>query len=322
LGAFYYFKIAAVPKVPGTNTTSVRLAAGEKVLELNKGEHVTQLALRIGPGGVSQSSSEAVGSPENTLKVVLQQANGGIWHLTDPVSYPAESLVVDGLVSLLRLTQRLRVLSFEGLEASEFGFEDPRLFVCVMTDRLERERCLRVGSQGAVGEGAYARWDDEDTFFLVPGDFVRAFDKSLYSLRRKQIFSFTSSELGAIQFQLSHPAVEIRRVETGWEISKPEPARIESPAVGKIVEQLNHLYVKEFLDEGDWGDPKLGLGADSRLVRVTFSDGSTRTLSWGLEAPGRDAYYARIGGEKTVVLVSLGRLKEIEATARAVVTAP
>ncbi len=302
LAAFYFVKI----KRPSENAFSLATeAAKSRILSLSENETITGISL----------SDAAKGT-----KLSLSRSKDQSWRLVEPIDYPAESVVVDGLVSLLKLYPRIRSLSFEGLSLQEFGFDAPRLSICVVTDLKADERCLVIGSDAAVAQGAYAKWNNEAKYFLVDSQFITAFDKTLYSLRKKQIFTPLENDITLIQFRTAKSEFEIKHQGKEWMLEKPSKAIIGNDMMNELLLHLNNVFVKEFLDTARAENRKLGLQPGERLIRVAFQDGLEQKLIQGKESPGRDAYYALGEDGKTVFLVSLGKLDKIDQVFRKLIS--
>ncbi|MBI4358281.1 MAG: DUF4340 domain-containing protein [Candidatus Omnitrophica bacterium] len=300
LAGFYYFR-ARQEHFSKDPFSFSREAARTNVLTLADGERVGHLTIQDASRG---------------SEIALFKAQKKNWHMVRPIRYPAESLIVDGLVSLLKLSPRARQLSFEGLGADEFGFDAPRLRICVSTDRSSKERCLLVGSDAVVAKGAYAKWEDESKYFLVSRDFLNAFDKTLYSLRKKQVFTLLDQEVMSIEFLSREEERFIKSDGKNWSLEKPLKAALGSEAMNRLLMRLNDLYVKEFLDNENARNPRLGFEPADKRIRVTFRDGSHEMLIQGREAKGKDAYYAKKGDQETVLLISLGKLNKVESAFR------
>ena len=304
--SFYYQKSKTLPFLLQSKAISLSTTPESPyILQLKDGETINHIVLE---------------DFSKKTEVVFEATKPHVWRITKPVNYPAEPIIVDGFNSLLRLTPRVRELSFEGLSPSEFGFDHPRFKVCLSTNMVQKEKCLMVGSDAVVAQARYARWDDEPKFFLVGQTFVDAFDKSLYSLRRKQIFALLEGQVRSVHFRSTDRELDIRRDGKRWLLEKPRESIVGSQAVNEILSQLNNLFVKEFLDHERWQDVRLGFKSASYLVRVVFDDGSEQVLIRGNEAAGRDAYYGRTQGEDAVFLISLGKFKKVENAFRALVS--
>ena len=268
-----------------------------RILNISREETVHELEIRHGEEGD---------------RFVLRRDEGGKWNLEEPIRYPAEPLIVDGLMTLLRLTPRARELPFEESQAEELGFQKPKLTICLAAGGELDKKCLWIGTDAAIIKGAYAKWQDEDRYFLVDEDFLKAFDKSLYSLRKKQIFNLIGRDISSIQFRSSHFEALIENKGSQWFSKKPAEATLGASAVGELLTALSGLYVKEFLDTEPKSDKKYGFHKPKRIIRVTFQDGTEATLIQGAEVGGRAAYYVKMQNEETLFLVSIEKLNQIE----------
>mgnify|MGYP001583376019 CR=1 FL=1 len=301
----YHFYIHGKPRATESVFSFSQEPVRPRVLSLNPGELVHRMTIR----DVSKESSISF------LKLDDQS-----WRVKEPVDYPAESVMVDGFVSLLKLNPRIRELSFEGLEASEFGFDVPSLSICVATNIRPAQRCLIIGSDAAIAKGAYAKWKDEGRYFLVDQSFLQAFDKTLYSVRKKQVFNLLEKEIESIHRQSEKSAIEIQVQGKQWVLAKPVEAVLGPKAMDDLLIELNHLYVKEFLDDEPSKDSKLGFDPPSRSIQVRFKDDTHQTLILGREASRKDAYYARSDESGTILLISSGKVRQIERAFDALVS--
>ncbi len=294
IAGFYYFKVRATSSGGSFSSLSAE-AARARVLPLESGETIEHLTLK---------------DHLKKTEILLRSVSDHVWQIEQPVRYSAESPVVDGLASLLKLTPRSRPLSMEGSEESELGFDEPRLEICVATTKKPKERCLLIGLDAAVVQGGYAKWEDESTYFLVNSNFLKAFDRTLYSLRKKQIFDLLSQEIVEIQFQSDGKERFLKRQGKNWVLSELKEIGLSTDSVDALLILLNGLYVKEFLDGRLWADSQFGLNSNPKFIRIVFGDGSEQTLMWGSEAAGLDAYYAIGPEDKTPLLVSRGKINQ------------
>ena len=290
---FYYFKVRPKSSTPSFSSLS-HDAAHVRVLPLEPKETIKRIVLKD--------------HLKNT-EISVKQVSDHVWKVESPVQYPAESLVVEGLSSLLRLSPRSRQLSVKGSDQG-LGFDKPDLEICVSTSKKSSQRCLLIGTQAAVVKGSYAKWKDESEYFLVNSNFLDAFDKTLYSLRKKQIFDLSGKEITEIQFRSEEKERFLKHQGQNWVLLKPKEMNLSAHSAEALTTLLSGLYVKEFLDQEPWTDPKFGLASSQKTIRIVFNDQSEQTLIWGSEAPGFDAYYALGPEGKTLLLVSRGKVSQ------------
>ena len=295
LAFFYYHKLYHKPV---ETQPAFSLDASQRyVLQLSNNEAVKRLSLD---------------NPSKKLAISFEKDINNKWQIVSPVRFPAEPLIVDGFVTLLKLTPRLRHLSLDGLDSKDFGFDHPALKIYVGVSD-QPNRCLVIGARSVIGEGAYARWENETTYFLVEQVFLNAFDKTLYTVRKKQIFSLMDDEITLIHFDSSSKDITIVQEGDHWMLKKPVEAIVSPQAMDALLTEIGSLYVKEFLDDEKTTDLKSNFDKTPRTIRVSFKH-SKQKLIQGSLAAGRDAYYAHLNEPDTVFLVSQGKLNHLEET--------
>ncbi len=249
--------------------------------------------------------------------IVFEKDSKNTWHIVSPVHFPAEPLIVDGFVTLLRKTPRLRPLSAHEVDLKDFGFDQPNLKICVGVSQ-HKDRCLLIGGKSVIGQGAYAKWEHETAYFLVEEIFLKSFDKTLYSVRRKQIFHLLEDEISEIHFESGKNKINLVHSGKQWTLRGRFEATIAPQIPSQLLLELSSLYVKEFLDDKNPDELKSKLKSPARTIRIVFRDGSEQVLLQGKSAQGRDAYFARFNEPETVFLVSRGKLDHLEETFSAI----
>lgn len=265
------------------------------VLKLSPGEKVVQID---------------VIDPLKGTELQFTSVKAGEWHMVRPVDYPAESVLVDGLVALLKLSTRIREMTSAGVTLSDFQFDRPILKVCVGTNLSSQKRCLIIGSKAVAAESYYAKWMDESVYFMVDQKFISACDKSAYALRKKQLFELLESGVRSIAYRGKFSR-EIRRTGKRWFLLAPKRSALPREQANELLVGLNNLYVKEFLDEKSASDSELGLETNSEMLMVRSGKEQDRSLTVGAEVPGRAAYYAKTNQEPTILLISSAKWNKI-----------
>lgn len=278
--------------------------AAERVFSLDRDDVVISLSVK---------------NADDQSDIVFQRIGNEQWQIAKPVSYPAESMIVAGMLGLLNMMPRIRSLAFDGLAEHDFGFDQPTMKICVSTERKSEERCLLVGSKTVIGNGAYAKWADEPKYFIVGEKFLDAFSASLYTFRQKRIFNLLDQDTTEIRYRSEGGFFVLKRVGENWTLVKPIEAVLGRESVNELLTVLDHLYVKEFLDGESPENPKLGLQKPRRVLRVQVQHGARQDLIQGAAALGRNAYYARILETKAIVLISKSKLDAIDRAIRALV---
>lgn len=292
---FYYSKLyhrLSADHLPAFSVEAVQ----SYILELKNNDAVHSLSIH--------DSSKAT-------TILFEKDSNHKWQIVSPGRFPAEPLIVDGFVSLLKLTPRSRHLSLKGLSENDFGFHEPRLKICIRVSG-RKDRCLLIGANSVIGQGAYAKWEHEDTYFLVEENFLKAFDKTLYAVRKKQIFNLLDDKISSVHFKSAKHEIEIIQQDKDWILQKPVKSALSAQVMDALLVELMSLYVKEFLDEEKINPAKLKLNRPLRTIQIHFYGGTEQILIQGKEAAGHDAFFARSSEPETIFLISRSKFNHLE----------
>jgi len=266
-----------------------------RILTLNQGQTVVGLELTNREGEVLELARE-----------------NGRWSLTKPLHYPADDVIVGGLIAALTTTTWSRNFSVESVNLKEAGLRDPvqRIGVTLSSDASKR-RYLFIGEESKAGRMNYAMWGDGTEVLLVHDQFSKALDKNVFSLREKRIFDFFKEDLSSIQLVMGNKDLTLLKQKGQWLRLWREASAGERSKVEALWEQLSGFYVKAFLDQLNPENPDLGLHSPENFVSVTTLKGDRMTLWLGSENKEHEGFYALKEGETAVLLVSKDSLKQV-----------
>lgn len=254
---------------------------------------------------------------QNILKneTVTMEKKDGEWVLVYPVSYPAETIAVEGLVAALKLSARARHLLPEK-DWDEYGLLKPNIKIGIETEQGKGRRYLYVGDDSPVGPFVYARWEGEEEYFLIQRDLKRAFDRTVYSLRQKQVFRVPLNEVTKMRIRSMDQEYEVEKREEGWYWLEPIPLLgkpLQKKYVDQIVTQYGDLFVKEFLDNEKKSPDELGFGILSPWIKLWGRDKAKNLeqITIGQELPDRDSFVVEREGEKTYFLVARENVRKL-----------
>lgn len=243
--------------------------------------------------------------------VTLERA-GDAWMIRYPIRYPADTRIVEGLAAALKYSKKARRLPAQG-DWKEYGLSRPSLKVGIETQRSGKRKYLYLGDPSPVGTFVFARWEGEKEYFLIQREFKNVFDVSLYSLRRKQLFTLPSKEISKIKVRTFSQGFELEKRGGDWFWTEPVVllgAKIAENRMHRVLSLYGSLHVKEFLEK-ESVDTKNVFPTAPALVRIFAGDGSREGLILGEEVPAREAYYAKQeDGTGEVFLVSKERIQD------------
>lgn len=291
--AFYLFCLRA-KKPTEVRPDSVKPAKKEEsILALAPGDRVTEVILR-----------------RKGEEIVLKREGDG-WKIAKPIVAPAEFVIVDGFVRALSLLKQERPFApLGGLD--EYGLVKPRLEVCVRTEKTSRERQLIVGDKEPLGQYYYAAWRDSDKLFFMPEKLFLSLDKSVYSLRDKQVFKFDTDKVGLIRIFDGERKILLRRGKDGWFLRAGRRTLEADPRIIEFyVAQLEGIFVKRFCDEKDWKDPSLGLFQPRRWIELHEKGKMPIVLIIGNEIVEADGFFAVLKDAGPVIVIAYEKAKNI-----------
>lgn len=255
---------------------------------------------------------------QNLIKneTVTLEKKDNDWVMIYPVKYPAETVAVQGLVTALKLSGRARRLIPEK-DWEEYGLLKPNIKIGIQTEEGKARRYLYIGDESPVGPFAYARWEGEEEYFLIQRDLKRAFDRTVYSLRLKQVFRVPLKDVSKMRLRSMDQEYEVeKRADGSWYWLEPIPLLGKPLAkryVDQIVSQYGDLYVKEFLDNEKKSPEELGFGILSPWIKLWGSDKKkpAEQITIGQELAPRDSFVGRREGEKGYFLVARENVRKL-----------
>ncbi len=245
-------------------------------------------------------------------ETVTLQKKDGKWRISFPISSPADPMMTEGLATALKLSSKARRL-FPERDWDEYGLLKPSIKIGVEAEPGQR-RYLYLGDRSPVGKFVFARWEGEKEYFLVQADLKKAFERSLYSLRLKQIFQTPLNEINKIHIRTLNADYEIYKKGQNWFWMEPIPIlgkSVPKKQSDEMLAAIADLYVKDFLDKEQASRQDLGFSIASPSVKLWGGSASAEVLKIGREDGTQDAYYGSKENGKTVFLVARGNIRAL-----------
>lgn len=251
---------------------------------------------------------------ENNETMTLEKKDGN-WMIKFPVVYPADTLMIEGLIAALRVSVRARRLLPEK-PWDEYGLLRPVLKVGVETEGGKR-RYLYLGDPSPVGPYIFARWEGDEEYFLISADLRKAFSRSVYSMRLKQVFRTPLNEVTRMRIRTLDNEYEVEKKGDVWYWLEPLNLlgqKLEKKYVDQLVSQYADLYVKEFLDYEKKPENELGFTLTSPWIKLWGKDKNAKEVELiriGEEQPPRDSFIAYHGTDKIYFLIARSNVRKL-----------
>ncbi|MDP7421333.1 MAG: DUF4340 domain-containing protein [bacterium] len=238
-------------------------------------------------------------SAGETVEVTRRETEDD-YRITSPLVWPADRLSASALFDAATGIAAAKHFKEEPARLSEFELKPP--LITVFIQAAAGEVMLEIGGKNPSGEMRYVRIPGDGLIHLVNTYKVKAFDKTLLDLRKKNLFEeIKASEIMglAIRRGALHAPIRLSREDSGWRIQEPFLDRADNGRIRSFLQALLGLQAENFIDHPGPVLSRYGLAAPLLKVELDRKEGqSVATLSLG--ATDDDTYFAAKDGMKTL----------------------
>ncbi len=244
--------------------------------------------------------------PPDALEIRADLTNG-VWRLTKPVVYPAQSAAIKTLLDTLQKLQPGPPISSAELRASNgteavYGFGNPTALVIESGDRRWQ---LQIGRRTVPGSEVYLRAVDLEGTFVVDADWLKLVPHSADDWRNSALVDagrnfdwivLTNSAKGL--------AIELRRDSTNhlWRMIRPLQARGDTSHIDDALQRLQSAHVTQFIPADAKTDPA-NFGLQPAALDLWLGNGANASAVHLGKSPTNDPaqVYARREGWNTIL---------------------
>ena len=113
---------------------------------------------------------------------------------------------------------------------------------------------------------------------------------------------FEADGVTSFSYQYDGQTLTFERTEDGWKTPDDETAALDADAVDTVIDTFSSVTAGSVIsDVSDLSE--YGLDAPTQVMSISFSDGSVKTLSFGMENQVVGGQYLQVGGDANVYLV-------------------
>ena len=269
------------------------------------------------------------------------------WQLLEPIRDRADESAIGSLIAAVYDTEidpdeGYVDLDLTDEELAKYGLDKPVVTVSVGRefdessddeDEEERKRIIeeRVSfgktfekeEEGKKSRYVYARLGDMDYVVVVPAGVLKELDVSANDLRSRDVVDVATTEVDFIEIIQGKSRVVLAKPETSWRIYEPKNILAHTESIEKLVQTIDDLKVKEFLDDAKPED--YGLAQPAAVVKlykdglrgsdegeeesekdekkVPEPKGEPIVVAFGKHDPEKELVYVRRDDEKTILAV-------------------
>jgi hypothetical protein len=242
---------------------------------------------------------------------VSLEKRGSDWFFAGTGGWPANANAVERILSELQFLEHetsfeVSALADAGQTLADYGLETPALVLRFGREATTTE--LRVGAVTQVANRLYVLSPDGKRIHVVARSLADSFRVTLDELRADMLFSIPVFEARSLSLQLPSPGnLRVRLSKTGgrWIFETPIQTRADKASVDIVINRLNALKVRAFIDDPAIDDAATGLANPE--LRIALEGNSRReTLLLGRAAPGTlPVRYAKLEDRAQVFTVEI-----------------
>ena len=173
------------------------------------------------------------------------------WHLTSPVSAPAEAGSVENLIKTVLDYTYVKAVAESRAQWKEFGLERPSRSIRLKFKESSGvpELTVFIGDKAPVGYNVYIRTDKSDTVYLGSQYFLTSTSKSLFDLRDKSLVKLDEASIKSLDYtRIGQETISLSKADGSYRIVRPVELDADSAATRDFVEHLALAKVVGFVD--------------------------------------------------------------------------
>jgi hypothetical protein len=245
---------------------------------------------------------------EDVVALILQKPEQSIvvekvddtWNIREPVTAPAERKIIDRILETLQELRYERDIGpQDALEP--FGLSEPETAIELTGTQGSMGRLL-LGAATRDGKSVYVQRAPDRTVFTVPKSTREEVDRSLFDLRDKTVFDFSTPDVMSLSIHQNGRTILFEnRSEDGWTITSPAEHRADTVTITGLLDSIRYGRIRKFVEEEASDMQQYGLENPASHLKLTLRD-ETRTLSFGKRIASEPGLvYARRGERQEVV---------------------
>ena len=206
-------------------------------------------------------------------------------------------------------------LEIRGLDAAEYGFEQPVLTIAAVDGKGLRK--WLVGRQTPLGDMVYVMEDGYDNIYTVSGQLMHIIPSDSSELRNRVVFPGDAARVKRIEIRGTAGFAQLLKdSRSGWQLHQPVSAKADDKEVHLFLEELYRLRIEDFVADNVSDFSVYGLQNEVRQISLAGGDGVSRMVIVGDAVPGQPGLvYTRRADQTSVYTLSMELLRFIDQPA-------
>lgn len=266
----------------------------EKLTEDNK-------TILIWQEDINKITEMDISTEDETIKI---KRNGSTWDIISPIEYPADSYIINTLLSRFSSPESNGLVEENPKDLSTYGLNSPIKSILITNDDGS-SNTLSLGNTAPLGKGYYVLDNNAKKVYTMNASIWDEISLDVHSLRNKTLLSFNEEYIEKIEIKNDNTSFSMTSKEedslTRW-YSGDKP--LDEVKVNTLIASLNGKIIKEFtVDHADnMALEKYGLKEPRAAITLYLSDkdDSTLTLYIGNVVDEEEEVYVTLGNKKFI----------------------
>jgi hypothetical protein len=243
------------------------------------------------------------------LEIRAERTNG-VWHLTRPISYPAQTTAIESLLEALQQASPVTPIStVESRRRSKFdqehGFDPPQ--VSIGLQHGEDTSQIWIGAKTAPGDQVFVQVVGIESVYVVDAELLKLIPRSVDEWRDTTLVDPVSTVFDRIIITAGGNAMEFQLNSTNklWGMTRPLQARADNSRINELLQQLQAMRVTRFVTDNPEADMEaFGLQPPEFALSLANGTNVVAALHFGKSTTNNPAQlFARRDGIHAVVTV-------------------
>ncbi|MDW3229893.1 MAG: DUF4340 domain-containing protein [Acidobacteriota bacterium] len=179
--------------------------------------------------------------------ITIERDQTGHWQIIEPLEAEADEYEINSLVENFASLLLEKVVEEEVLDPALY--EIPKKEVSFWLKGHSQPITIQIGMENPIDNTLYAKRADQSQVVLLPGHLKYYLDKTLFDLRKKDIMTFDTASVLAIELIAKENNWKVKRREENWYFLQPVEALASKSKIENLLDSLSHLRAKDFLAE-------------------------------------------------------------------------
>lgn len=198
-------------------------------------------------------------------KIELEREETG-WVIKQPVEYPADSQVVEKILSALK-EAKIRSFLEESENLEEYHLSPAFAAITLSTSSGERLPSIWIGDETPLRGEFFAMQEEHDGVFVVSIEMRLIRETTLYDMREKKLLPYSRWEIDEIIVERGNKKTHFRSGNGLWNVIEPIQFPADENKVADLLNALENTEVKEFIDDTSFSS--VGLFPKDSLIRIS-----------------------------------------------------